>query len=461
MKTVSLEQICRWAGACVPDGAESVAITGVCRNTAHLTAGNLFVPLKGARFDGHDFIGDAAKRGAAAALCARDDVAAQIPLIRVADPLAAAQAIAAGYRSMFPVKVAGVTGSVGKTTTSRMLYEILSQNHRVLTTAEDMNGQQGMAFAAFSLDDSHEMAVFEMGMSHYGELRRLTKIGQPDVALINTIGTAHIEFFGTRENILRAKCEILEGLRPGGTVVLNGDEPLLEDLRGTTGYREVFCGLENPKADLCGRILEEGIGYTRFSFDWQGQTYESCIHTAGVHNVRNALVAAAAAICMGVSPQEAAQGLEQFAPVSGRQTMLQLHGVTVFDDCYNASPESVCASLEVLRSAAPEGQRIAVLGGMLELGDYAREGHLRCGTAVPGCADVLLLFGEGSEAYREGAIAAGMDPANIRVFAQREAMADAAAALAVPGSAFLFKGSHGMKIYEVKNRFLEVMGNDE
>ena len=205
MTGVPLSRIAAWAGGICPPGSESVLIDEICKDSRLARPGSLFVPLSGARFDGHDFIPSAAANGASAALCAKPGLTAEIPLISVADALTACQAIAAGWRGCFSPRVVGITGSVGKTTTARMTAAVLSSRYRLLTTEEDSNGQIGLPFALFRLGPEHEAAVLEMGMSQPGEMTRLTRMARPDAAVINSIGTAHIEFFGTREKICEAK----------------------------------------------------------------------------------------------------------------------------------------------------------------------------------------------------------------------------------------------------------------
>ncbi len=353
-------------------GIERVMIKDVCKDSRAVRPGSLFVPLPGTRFDGHDFLPDAVSGGASAALCARDGMQFDgFPLLCVKDVLTAYQAIAAGYRSLFSPCVVGITGSVGKTTTALMTAAVMGSRYRLLKTEEDSNGQVGLPFALFRLMPEHEAAVLEMGMSQPGELSRLTRIARPDIAVINAIGTAHIEFFGTRENICKAKLEILHGLRPGGQVVLNGDEPLLWEQRRYLDNKVFYYGLNNPQADLRAKIVGTEAGATVFDAYFDGRTQRVRLPAVGEHNVSNALAAILAGICAGMDFSEAAAALEGYTPARGRQNIRTAGGVTVIDDCYNASPEAVCASLSVLKELSA-AHRFAVLGGMLELGDYAR-----------------------------------------------------------------------------------------
>ena len=450
MIDVSLEKIAAWAGSNCPAGSEHIRIQDVCKDSRAAHPGSLFVPLPGTRFDGHDFLAAAAANGASAALCARDDVSVDIPLLHVQDVLQAYQAIAAGYRSLFSPFVVGITGSVGKTTTALMTAAVLGSRYRLLKTEEDSNGQIGLPFALFRLLPEHEAAVLEMGMSQPGELTRLTCMARPDVAVINAIGTAHIEFFGTRENICKAKLEILSGLRPGGKVILNGDEPLLWEKRGKLDFETFFYGLHNPEADLSAEILREENGTTVFDVRYHGEVCRATLPAVGEHHVSNSLAAIFAGICAGIPFSEAVAALKRYVPARGRQNIRQIHGVTMIDDAYNASPEAVCAALSVLGSL-PAARRFAVLGGMLELGDYTQEGHVRCGRYAAGVADYLFTYQ--GDAYLEGAYAAGMDEAHAVAYATHEALVQRLLKEVRPGDAVLFKGSHGMHMDEALAQF--------
>ena len=453
MIPVKLSQIAAWAGAVCPADSGELLIDDICKDSRAARPGSLFVPLPGTRFDGHDFLPAAVEKGASAALCARPELSVEIPLLRVENTLDACQAIAAGYRSLFTPLVVGITGSVGKTTTALMTAAVLGSRYRLLKTEEDSNGQIGLPFALFRLSPEHEAAVLEMGMSQSGELTRLTRMAKPDTVVINSIGTAHIEFFGTREKICQAKLEILRGLRPGGTVILNGDEPLLWDKRETLGFPTLCYGLSNPAADLRAEILESDGASTVFAAYFRGETCRVRLPAAGAHNVSNALAAILAGICGGISFTDAAAALERYIPARGRQNIYETRGgITIIDDCYNASPEAVCASLAVLHSLTA-GRRFAVLGGMLELGDYAEEGHRRCGRCAAEQVDYLYAYG--NDAYLEGAREAGMDGSRALGFETHEDLARRLAAEIRPGDAVLFKGSHGMHMEKALSLFLK------
>ncbi len=452
MEKQSLLTLAEWCQGTLE--GDNIVVTDVCRNTQALTSGCLFTPLIGARADGHIYIDDALKKGAFATLCAHDDIKPECPTIRVHDTLRAVQDIAANYRKSFGIKLVGVTGSVGKTTTCRMISDVLKTHYRLLKTEDDMNGQVGLPYALLRLDSTHDAAVMEMGMSQYGELSRLTAIATPDIAVINSIGTAHIEFFTTRENILKAKLEILEGLKPDGTAILCGDESLLWELRGRLSHKTIYYGIENDKADLVGRIISSDALSQVIQVKGLGRDFIVTLPVGGIHNAQNALAACAVGISMELSDENIQKGLMTYESAKGRQRIFEFKGMTLIDDCYNASPDAVCASLKILASL-PAEKRIAVLGGMRELGDYAVKAHTLCGEVAASCATHLLCYGEGSNEYKNGAIRGGMDGKNIKVFDSREEMAEHLKTIASNGDAVLFKGSHSMKIEEVLEKFME------
>ncbi len=452
MEKKSLLTLAKWCDGTLE--GDNIIVSDVCRNTQSLTKGCLFTPLIGARADGHVYISDALKKGAVATLCARDDIKPACPTIRVSNTLSAVQDIAKNYKNNYNVKLVGVTGSVGKTTTCRMISDVLKTSFRLLKTEDDMNGQIGLPYALLNLDSTHEAAVMEMGMSQYGELSRLTAIATPDVAVINSIGTAHIEFFGTRENIRKAKLEILEGLKSDGTAVLSGDEKLLWDIRGDMSHKTIYYAVDNIDADVVGSIISSDALSQTIRVRGLGRDFTIYLPVGGVHNAKNALAACAVGISMGISDEDIIKGISSYESAKGRQRIFKHNEMTLIDDCYNASPDAVKASLLILASV-PSNKRIAVLGGMLELGEYSVSGHTACGEIAANCATHLLCYGEGSDAYRNGAIRGGMSEDRILIFDSRDDMAAYLKTLATSGDTILFKGSHSMKIEEVLEKFME------
>lgn len=449
IKPLTAAQIAEFTGGKLLGNGETVC-TGVSTDSRAITKGCLYLPIKGERFDGHDFISVALETGAAAVVSQAETGNLPVPVIKVADTRQALLQLAAGYRSLLPLRAVGVTGSVGKTTTKEMIASVLSQKYKTEKTEGNLNNEIGLPLTLLRLHEGTQAAVLEMGMNHFGEISRMTAAAKPDIAVITNIGTSHIEFLGSREGILKAKLEILEGLRPGGTAVLAGDEPLLMQAAEKLSCHIITYGIENHNATLVGRDILCTEGGTRFLVENKGpsfpllaagKTFEVQIQALGEHNVLNALAAAAVGLESGLDTAQIAQGLLGYKPGGMRQNLYQRAGYVIFEDCYNASPDSVEAALKVLKSLPVKGKRFAALGAMRELGHYIQEGHRRCGRKAAECCDALYLYGEGAEYYKQGALERGMMEGAVKVYQTHEQLAKALKADASPGDAILFKGS--------------------
>lgn len=451
MKTITVAQAAAFAGGVVVgDGA--VRITGVSTDSRTIPAGSLFVPLRGGRFDGHDFLQTAVEAQAAAVLSERD-VDLPVPVIRVDDTRRALLALAGGYRSLFDLPLVGITGSVGKTTTKEMTAAVLAQKFRTLYTQGNLNNEIGMPLTLFRLEEDTQAAVIEMGMSNFKEISRMTAQARPDVAIITNVGTAHIEFLGSREGIRDAKLEILEGLRAGGTAVLNGDEPLLWWKRNWLNVRTLYFGIENDACDVRAERIALHDDRVELRIVHPGGSFDAVLATTGRHNVYNALAATAAGLTLGLSQEQIAAGLASFHDL--HQTITHEDGFVIIDACYNASPDAVEASLELLRGLTITGRRFAVLGGMRELGQFSAREHRRCGAKAAACADYLYCYGDGAEDYYAGAAEAGMPQEHIHVMHSHEGLAGALKRAAKPGDALLFKGSRYWKMEKALELFRE------
>lgn len=429
-------------------------ITAVVRDAREVRPGCLFIALQGERFDGHDFIAQAIENGAAAVMSHRAGETYAVPALYVADTRQGLLDLAGGYRAQFDCPVVAVTGSVGKTTTKEMIAAVLSARYDTLKTEGNYNNTVGMPLTALRMDENTEAAVFEMGMSGFGEIAAMAACGQPNLAVITTIGTSHIEFLGSREGICRAKMEILEGLAArGGIAVLNGDEPLLWEQKDRLFGRIIWFGKENPDCDFRARDISCADGTLRFTMIWPEGERTVAVASMGAHNVTNALAAAACGWLLGLDADDLAAGLAAYRPVGMRERLFEQNGVTIYQDCYNASPDSMEAALKVLADL-PNPRKLAVLGGMGELGDYAPEGHRRAGRAAAQAADLLFLYGANTPYLRDGAVEAGLAEAKIRLFDTHAALAEALRAEARPGDALLFKGSRAMKMEDALKLFL-------
>ena len=424
----------------------------VSTDTRTLGRGALFVALKGERFDGHAFIEQAARQQAAGALVEKSGVdsgSSGLPLLVVEDSRLALGRLAASWRNRFSMPLVALTGSNGKTTVKEMLASILraaSADESVLATRGNLNNDIGVPLTLLELKSGHRYAVIEMGMNHAGEIRYLTRLAAPDVALVNNAAAAHIEFFGSVDGIARAKGEIFEGLKAGGTAVINADDGhagLWRDL--ARGRRVVDFGIEH-KAEVSATyrlrwleseiVVKTPLGEAR-----------AVLKAPGLHNVRNALAASAAAVALQVPAQAIARGLEHYAGVKGRlQRKAGLNGATLIDDTYNANPESARAAIAVLAQAP--GEKLLVLGDMGELGSSAAEMHAEIGRLAreQGIGRLLALGEHSAHAVR--AFGAG-----AHHFARIEdLLAEAEGALA-PGVTALIKGSRFMQMERVVKRF--------
>lgn len=450
---MTLSQIAAFTGAVCPKGLENLEIDTLCRDSRAARPGSLFVPLPGPHFDGHDFIQSALQNGASATLAAKPG-AYGASAIYVPDVLLACQAIAAGYKAQFSgLKTIGITGSAGKTTTTKMTACVLGSKYRILTTGEDGNGQQGLTFTLFGLDRSIELAILEMGMSMPGEMGRLSHMARPDLAVINGIGRAHIEFFGTRENILKAKLEILEGMDASGRLVLNGDDDLLWDLRGKLSQDILYYGLRNPQCEISAQVISADAESTRFSVCFGGKCVQAQLPAAGAHNVLDALAAVGVGVKLGIGLEEACAALAGFIPAKGRENIYRKNGFTIIDDCYNASPEALTASLGVM-AGLEGGRHIACLGDMFELGAQSAAAHAECGRKAAENCDFLIACGDMARYYIEGARGAGMPKTHTALFSDHASAAAFLRSLAEKGDVILFKGSHGAHMEKVLSAFL-------
>lgn len=450
MSRITLAQAAQWCGGTVDPKYAQISFLGASNESRSVKPGQLFVALEGVR-DGHDFIPAALAAGAAAVLCSHSG--GDFPAIVVKDTRKALGDIAREERKRLNVKVVGVTGSVGKSTTKEMIVGILSQKYRTGKTPVNHNNDIGMPMAILALPEDTEVAVLEMGMNHFGEMAYLTSIAAPDIAVITNIGTMHIEHLGSREGILHAKLEILQGLRPGGHLIYNGDEPLLWNLRGSGSTAPHYFGLENPACDVKGSVRQEAEGCTELAVTAGEESFQVCLPVEGRHFVSDALAAVAVARLLEVPVEGIRQGLAGFRSMEGRQEIYEAGGYTIIRDCYNAGPESMAASLTVL--GKKNGRRIAVLGDMLELGVCTQAEHYRVGRIAAGKCDLLLALGKNAGRVVNGAITGGMRPVDAMAFDSAPELVRVLRAKARPGDIILFKGSRGMKMEQVLDQFLE------
>ena len=450
MGYITLRQAAQWCGGQVDPKYADVTFLGANNDTRKLQPGQLFIVLQGAR-DGHDFIPAAMEAGAAAVLCSRS--VRDYPAIIVEDPRKALGDIAREERRRIGMKVVGVTGSVGKSTTKEMIAAVLSQRYRVSKTPENHNNDIGMPMAILSMPEDTQVAVLEMGMNHLREIAYLASIALPDVAVITNIGTMHIEHLGSQQGILQAKLEIVEGMTSGSKLLFNGDDALLWNVRRREDMNVSYFGMENPECDYRAVSLEESPGRLNFLAVTDKGDLQIEMALEGVHYVIDAMSAIGVGMELGVEPEKIRESLVYFQNMQGRQEMFEAKGCTIIKDCYNAGPESMAAALAVLNKRP--GRRVAVLGDMLELGVCAPAEHYRLGRIVAEKADALIAYGPLSARTVSGAITGGMPIHLAKGFEDREAAVSALKRMVRSGDVLLVKGSRGMRMELILDQFLQ------
>ena len=450
MGRITLQQAAQWCGGRIDPKYAEVTFFGANNDSRKIQPGQLFVALKGER-DGHAFIPKAMENGAAAVLCSHCE--GDYPAIVVEDPRVALGEIARGERRRIGMKVVGVTGSVGKSTTKEMIACVLDGTFRVGKTPVNHNNDIGMPMAVLALPEDTEVAVLEMGMNHFREIAYLASIALPDLAVIVNIGTMHIEHLGSREGILKAKLEILEGMKTDGRVILNGDDALLRNVHKKSSLHVSYFGALNPECDVRASDVMQTPGQLTFSVSSGNQSFPVELALEGEHYVPDALAAISVGLALGVSPVSIRKRLASFRNLAGRQEILEVKGFRIIKDCYNAGPESMAAALNVLGSKP--GRHIAVLGDMLELGVCTQAEHYRVGRIAAEKADIVLAYGPNSSRIINGALTGGMPNSRAIAFEDRDRLTETLKRLAKPGDVLLFKGSHGMHMELVLEQFLK------
>ncbi len=467
MKDMTLNRIAAVCGGTYygDESKKNEEIAGAVIDSRQVEPGYLFIPIKGERVDGHTFIPQVFSKGALAVLSEHELENPAGPYILVDSCAMAMQKIAAAYRRALDVKVVGITGSVGKTSTKEMIASVLSQKYNVLKTEGNFNNEIGLPLTIFKIRKEHEVAVLEMGISHFDEMHRLAEMAQPDVMVITNIGLCHLENLITRDGILKAKTESFEHLSKDGIVILNGDDDKLATVSEVNGRKPVFYGIGavsdgsmehdstgNEREIYAEDVRAIGLECTECTVHLGKEVFSVTLPLAGVHNVYNALAAAAVARELGLTVEQMKRGMETVKTIGGRSNLIEKDGMTIIDDCYNANPVSMQASIEVLSHAA--GRKIAVLGDMGELGTEEKQLHYKVGAYFKG-KKIDALFASGAlSAETVRGVKENSPATEVFYYEDKEALAQALKDYCKEGDTILVKASHFMNYPEIVKALL-------
>lgn len=453
MDPLPLRQIAEFAGRplVVDDGG--LTVSRISTDSRTLRPGDLFVPLRGENFDGHAFVEQASERGAIGAMVEeswKGVTPKAFALIRVPDTLAGYQTLAANYRKSLPLRVIAITGSNGKTSTKDFLAATLSPGFRVTKTEGNFNNHVGLPQTMLAASSNDEIAVWEIGMNHPGEIAALSKIAAPDAAIITNVGLAHIEFMGSREAIAAEKGSLAEAVGAGGTVILNADDPFSQGIAERTRAKVIFAGIEKGSV----RAIEVGQSSTgcEFTILEGAHRCRAQLPVPGIHMVQNAMLAVAAGRAFGLSLEDCAAGLASTPLTKARLQIKEIGGIQFVDDSYNANPDSMKAALRTLVELDADGRRVAVLGEMSELGEESERGHREVGEAAAALGiDELIAVGATGAAIARAARQAGLR--NSIAVNNAEEAAGLLGETAAPGDLILVKGSRSARMERVLEAF--------
>ncbi len=453
MKNLTLEAV---ASACSGQytGSENdkyIELKGVVTDSRQVEEGYLFIPVKGERVDGHDFIPRVFEQGAAAVLSERPLKDCPGPYILVESSLQALKDIAAFYRRQLTIPVIGITGSVGKTSTKEMIASVLSVQYEVLKTAGNFNNEIGLPLTILRIRDNHQAAVVEMGISDFGEMHRLAEIARPDVCVITNIGTCHLEKLGDRDGVLRAKTEVFDHLPKGAAVALNGDDDKLATVAEAGGSRPVFYGRGAGNAIYLTDTENLGLKGTRGILHTPQGEISITVPIPGEHNLYNAMAASAVGLHLGLTLPQVQEGIGKARTIGGRSNLIEANGLLIIDDCYNANPMSMKASLDVLHYGL--GRRMAILGDMGELGAEERQLHYEVGAyAAQAGIDLLVCVGTLAAEIERGARDCqgnGDSPLELCYYPTKQQLLQALPEIVKKGDTILVKASHFMEFPEI------------
>ena len=453
MNPLPISQIAELAGASLSSGNGRFTVDKINTDSRTLKRGELFVALRGENFDGHNFVESAARAGAAGAIVDSNwngNVPENFALIRAKDTLQAYQKLAGNYRKSLALHVIAITGSNGKTSTKDFTAAVLGRRLRVTKTEGNFNNHVGLPRTILEATSQDQVAVWEIGMNHPGEVAALAKLAAPDVAIITNIGVAHIEFMGSRERIAEEKGALAEAVGAQGTVILNADDPFTNDIAARTRAKMILAG--TIAGTIRANEISQSDSGTDFTILEGAHRCRAHLPVPGLHMVQNALLAVAAGRVFGLSLEDCADGLVAAPLTKARLQIREIHGVRFIDDSYNANPDSMKAALRTLVELDADGKRIAVLGEMRELGSASELAHRDVGeTAATFRIDQLITIGDMAEVIARGARAGGLEK-TAAVRSTREA-AELLSEIAEPGDLILVKGSRSARTEQVIEAF--------
>ena len=452
MKNITLRTIQDVTGGKVynAQGLMDEEVSSIVHDSRKVSDNCLFLCIRGERVDGHNYAQQAIDGGALAVISERKLPGLRGAYVLVDSVLQATQKIAAYYRKVTGVKVVGITGSVGKTSTKEFVAAVLARRYRVHKTKGNLNNQWGVPFTIFGLDDKAEVAVIEMGISDHGEMDELARMARPDIAVITNIGESHLEHFGTREGIFQAKSEIFNYMDSNCRIVLNGDDDKLSTIVSARGIKPSFYGFSKGCHVSAERVVDKALAGTEFDMIMRDGGGKMSIHielpVPGRQNIYNALAAADVGLLMGISPMQIKAALAGLKNADGRGNIINTGTFMILDDCYNASPKSVEASIDLLTKMP--GRKVAILGDMLELGEQKDKMHFRVGKyAAKAGVDVIICVGSLSE---KTYMAARMTTDNqVELFQDNDECIDALPDILDPGDSILVKASNAMHFSEI------------
>lgn len=454
MKGMTLEAITKATGGTYsgPEEGKQITVSSITIDSRKVEKDCLFVAIKGQRVDGNDFVPGSYENGAACCMSTLPPKDESKPYIQVESCEQSLKDMAEYYRSVLDIKVVGITGSVGKTTTKEMIASVVSQKYDTLKTLGNFNNEIGLPLTVFRIRDHHEVAILEMGISEFGEMQRLSKVAKPDMCVITNIGQCHLENLGTRDGILKAKTEMFDYAKPEALVYLNGDDDKLITLdKDSRISSPVFFGLTADSAIFPENVQSMGLAGSKVDIVTPEGSINVLVPAPGKHMISNAMAATAVGLGLGIELEKIKAGIEAYEPVGGHGHIIQTEKLTIMDDCYNANPVSMKAGIDVLSEV--EGRRVAILGDMFELGENEIEMHYEVGQYAAGKQiDVLVAIGKLGENYAKGAkdyIEKNPSDCQVIYFEDRDSALQELEQIIQPQDAVLVKASHGMHFEKI------------